>query len=125
MKAPMSSKAADSDRLDASLGTIAKDLDVMARLAVDSRVAARLRTARSAAVRRLGRHSTRVSSHWMNGAPVGLVLMLLVFTSWSLLTDSGHSLDAEILADSLPVDAYLDSDLEASIELGDVRLLEN
>jgi hypothetical protein len=61
----------------------------------------------------------------MNGAPVGLVLMLLVFTSWSLLTDSGHSLDAEILADSLPVDAYLDADLEASIELGDVRLLEN
>jgi|GEM_PF-1545703 len=124
MKTPIG-KAADSDPLDASLATIAEDLDVMAWLAIDSRVAAGLRMARSSAVRRLERHSVRVSSHWMNGAPVGLVLLLLVFTSWSLLTDSGHSLDAEILADSLPVDAYLDADLEASIELGDVRLLEN
>lgn len=124
MKTPID-KAGESRRLDASLGTIAKNLDVMARLAVDARVANGLRMARSSAVRRLGRHTVRVSSHWMNVAPVGLALLLLVFTSWSLLTDSGHSLDAEILADSLPVDAYLDADLEASIEFGDVRLLEN
>lgn len=110
---------------EAAARALAERLDAMAGLALDARLSGRLRAARSAALQRSDRRTNRVSSHWVNTAPVGLALVLVVLTSWSLLVDSGGSLDAEILADSLPVDAYLDADFEATINRGDVRLLEN
>jgi len=102
-----------------------RDLDTIARLAVDAHTAARLRDARRAALARLAAADARVSAHWINWAPVGFALILAVVTSWSLLADSGQSLDAEILADTLPVDAYLDAGFEASVERGGVELIEN
>ena len=101
------------------------DLDAIAGLALDARLAARLRGARAAALERLEGRGAWVSGHWMNWAPVGLALILVVVTSWSLLVFGGQSLDAEILADALPVDAYLDADFESKVQRGDVQLLEN
>ncbi|MBU3694412.1 MAG: hypothetical protein FGM40_06235 [Rhodocyclaceae bacterium] len=101
------------------------DLDAIAGLALDARVAARLSQVRRLAVERLEGGGASVSGHWMNWAPVGLALVLVLVTSWNLLIFGGQSLDAEILADSLPVDAYLDADFEASVQRGDVQLLEN
>jgi len=125
MKTPMDEVPMARESAEAAARALAGRLDAMAGLALDARISGRLRAARSAALQRSDRSANRVSNHWMNTAPVGLALVLVVLTSWSLLVDSGGSLDAEILADSLPVDAYLDADFEASINRGDVRLLEN
>ena len=100
------------------------DLDAMAHFALDHRIAAQLQTAR----RRAGAHLLQrasPSAHWINWAPVGLALVLVVITSWSLLADNAQSLDADLLADALPFDAYLDADFEAAVREDTVQLLEN
>jgi len=101
------------------------DLDAMIGLAVDHSIANRLRSARRTALARLGRNTFPPSAHWINWAPVGLALAMVLVTSWSLLMDSAQSLDADLLADALPFDAYLDADFEASILGNGIELIEN
>jgi len=108
-----------------SLQGLAADLDALAVLAIDQRVAMRLQAARRMAVGRLASPGFTPSAHWINWAPAALALVLVVVTSWSLLVDSGQSLDADLLADALPFDAYLDAGFEASIGESGVQLLEN
>lgn len=103
---------------------LAADLDAIARLALDDRTAARLRHARRAALARLG-GGFMPSGHWINWAPVGLAMVLVVVTSWSSLVDTGQSLDADLLADTLPVDAYLDADFHQQTASEPVELIEN
>ncbi len=104
--------------------SLATDLDAIASLGIDRNIAQRLQLARRAALARLDR-GFMPSSHWINWAPAGLALALAVVTSWALLTDNTASLDADLLADALPFDAYLDAGFEASIGNDNVELIEN
>lgn len=103
---------------------LAKDIDALVDLSVDDAIARRLRAARRTSLSRLGRGFVP-SGHWVNWAPAGLALVLALATSWALLTNNTASLDADLLADSLPFDAYLDAGFEASIGQDDVELIEN
>jgi len=104
---------------------LAADLDAIAALAVDHTVLTRLQLARRAALARLDRGAPALTERWFDWAPVGLALTLVLVTSWSLLTDNAQSVDADLLADALPFDAYLDADFEAAVGGDTVRLLEN
>lgn len=108
-----------------SAQALASDLDDIVSLAVDQGIAARLQSARRAALARLNRSRFVPSAHWINWAPAALALALVMATSWTLLADNAQSLDADLLADSLPFDAYLDADFEASISNDSVELIEN
>lgn len=103
---------------------LATDIDALVDLGVDDNIARRLRAARRTSLSHLERGFVP-SGHWVNWAPAGLALALALVTSWALLTDNAASLDADLLADSLPFDAYLDAGFEASIGRDDVELIEN
>lgn len=103
---------------------LVSDLDAIARLALDDRYAARLTVARKAALARLGGRGFMPALHWMDWAPVALAMVLVVVTSWSSLVDTGQSLDADLLADHLPVDAYLDVNFHPQAAEA-VELIEN
>lgn len=104
--------------------SLATDLNAIARLGIDGSIAARLQLARRAALARLG-SGVAPSGHWINWAPVGFAMVLVLATSWTLLVDNAQSLDADLLADALPFDAYLDAEFESSIDRGGVELIEN
>ncbi len=124
----------DDNRFDAAVTSrvsrrrpaarVVADLDAIAALAADSTIANRLALARRAALDRLHR-TPAPSGHWINWAPAGLALALVVVTAWGLLVNSADNIDADLLADSLPFDAYLDAGFERSIGLDDVELIEN
>lgn len=106
------------------VAALATDLDEIVDRSIDHDIARRLRAARQTALMRLDRGFVP-SGHWINWAPAGLALALALVTSWALLTDNAASLDADLLADALPFDAYLDAGFEASIGRDDVQLIEN
>lgn len=104
---------------------LAADLDAIAGLALDERMAARLRRVRQTALARLGANRFVPALHWMDWAPVALALVLVVVTSWTRLVDTGQSVDADLLADTLPVDAYLDANFHQQAAEEPVELIEN
>jgi len=104
---------------------LAADLDAIAGLALDDRMAARLRRVRQTALTRLGAGGFVPALHWMDWAPVALAMVLAVVTSWTSLVDTGQSVDADLLADTLPVDAYLDADFRWQAAEEPVELIEN
>ena len=118
------SRAAATDGQSAAQALVV-DLDAVATLAADASIARRLRAARHLALARLGRSGFAPSGHWINWAPVGLALALVMVTTWSLLADNAQSLDADLLADALPFDAYLDADFQAVIGSDGIGLMEN
>jgi len=103
---------------------VATDLDAIADLALDPMVSRHLAGARRAALARL-QDARAPSGHWVNWSPAGLALALVVFTAWGLLVNSADNGDADLLADSLPFDAYLDAGFESSIGINDVELVKN
>jgi hypothetical protein len=104
---------------------LAADLDAIVGLALDDRGATRLRRVRQAALARLRTSGFVPAVHWMDWAPVALVMVLAVATSWTPLIDTGQSIDADLLADTLPVDAYLDADFRWQAAEEPVELIEN
>lgn len=114
-------------RRDAAVGDrrVAADLDAIAARALDPATAQRLRQVRREALARLTSRQFVLSGHWINWAPAGLALALVLVTAWTVLVETGQSLDADLLADALPFDAYLDAGFGAAPDVDEVRLLEN
>ncbi|MFZ4498517.1 MAG: DUF3619 family protein [Burkholderiales bacterium] len=110
---------------DGPLRGLAADLDAIADLAIDRDRLTRLHAARRVALARLGRSSLTLGDRWIDWAPVGLALALALVTSWTLLSDNAQSLDADLLADALPFDAYLDAGFQRAVGGDAVELLEN
>ena len=119
---PTAATAATVDRTH--LASLTADLDAIADRSSGGDVGSRLRAARRSALASLSR-GPAPSTHWINWAPAGFAVVLVLAMAWMMTAEQLGSIDADMLADALPFDAYLDATLETDIGGGRVELIEN
>ena len=107
------------------IDTLVNTLDAMAAGKLPDGISQSLRAARRLAVARVGARTEYLSGHWINWAPAALMLVLALSGIWAYVGDSQQSLDAELLADALPIDAFLDVGFETAVDPHAVRLIDD
>lgn len=95
---------------------IRSNLDEILRRLLDPTIAARLLQARRDAVELALSGPFRPVGHWIDWAPVAMMLALALGVGWYGFDQAQQSVDAEILADSLPLDAFTDADFNQWID---------
>jgi len=90
-------------------------LDATLQAACTPRVMARLADARRAALGRSQRHAPAIAAHWFDWTPSAAVIALAAVISWDSAGLLPGSIDDDLLADSMPVYALIDPELEDSL----------